>query len=81
MAASAMSSSSINAEQVRDAIADMDQYTDGIEKQLAVYQAHVARHNATMQPGTTMAGQRIAMDESKKEDLLRQKAQLDEEVS
>lgn len=76
-----MSSSSINAEQIRDAIADMDQYTDGIEKQLAIYQAHVARHDATMKPGATMASQRIAMDESKKEDLLRQKAKLEEEVS
>ena len=80
MAASEMSSSSVTFDQVRDAISDMDQFTDAIEKQLATHQTHVARQIAALRVGGTWIDQRSAMEETKKLALLEEKHRLEEEV-
>ncbi|KAK8031780.1 hypothetical protein PG990_001514 [Apiospora arundinis] len=80
MAASEMSSSSVTFDQLREAIADMDQVTDAIEKQLATHQAHIARQIAALRAGGTWIDQRSAMEETKKLALLEEKSRLEEEA-
>lgn len=80
MAAAEMSSSSVTFDQLRDAIADMDQFTDAIEKQLATHQTHIARQIAALRAGGTWIDQRSAMEETKRQALLEEKARLEEEV-
>lgn len=80
MAAAEMSSSSVTFDQLRDAIADMDQFTDAIEKQLATHQTHIARQIAALRAGGTWIDQRSAMEETKRLALLEEKARLEEEV-
>ncbi|KAK8110851.1 uncharacterized protein PG998_007308 [Apiospora kogelbergensis] len=80
MAAAEMSSSSVTFDQLRDAISDMDQFTDAIEKQLATHQAHIARQIAALRAGGTWVDQRSTMEETKKLALLEEKHKLEEEA-
>ncbi|KAK7935217.1 hypothetical protein PG985_000712 [Apiospora marii] len=80
MAAAEMSSSSVTFDQLRDAIADMDQFTDAIEKQLATHQTHIARQIAALRAGGTWNDQRSAMEETKRLALLEEKSRLEEEI-
>ncbi|KAK7953407.1 hypothetical protein PG996_014299 [Apiospora saccharicola] len=80
MAAAEMSSSSVTFDQLRDAIADMDQFTDAIEKQLATHQTHIARQIAALRTGGTWIDQRSAMEETKRLALLEEKYRLEEEA-
>ncbi|KAK8065581.1 hypothetical protein PG997_012328 [Apiospora hydei] len=80
MAVSEMSTSNVTFDQLRDAISDMDQFTDAIEKQLATHQAHIARQIAALRAGGTWIDQRSAMEETKKRALLKEKSRLEEET-
>lgn len=80
MAAAEISSKSIRPDQIREAIADMDQYTDAAEKHLTSLQEHMARNMAANVPGTGWDDPRLASQKAKEVSLEEAKGRLEELV-
>lgn len=77
---SELSMRSVGAKQIRDAIADMDQYTDVVQKQLTSHRAHMARNLSTVQSGEGRLEDRAAVLGGKEKELAKRKSILQQSV-
>jgi hypothetical protein len=80
MAVAEISSKSIRPDQIREAIADMDQYTDAAEKHLTSLQEHMARNMAATATGTGRDDPRSVSQKAKEVSLEEAKDRLEELV-
>lgn len=70
------SSKSIRPGQVRDAIVDIDQYTDSVRKHLESLQAHMTRNTAAIKSGGVFIDKQIGLREAEERALQEKKTRL-----